>query len=135
MPDNIDQKILRLLKKDSRMSNVAIAKEIGLTEGAVRRRIEKLVEDGTIKSFTINVSSGSEIYAVLMAKANGETKKMMTDISQLTIHADGYEISGEYDGCIVIDAPTMDELDKKIDQIRKLKSVADTRTFISFRRY
>ncbi len=135
MADKTDQRILELLKKDSRLSNVALAKAVGLTEGAVRRRIEKLVEEGTIRRFTIDVSSENQVYGVLMAKAKGETKKMMADISRLGIHLDAYEISGEYDGCIVLDASGMEKLDEKIDRIRQLGSVSDTRTFISFRRW
>ncbi len=133
--DSIDESILSLLKANSRLSNVNIAKKVGLSEGAVRRRIDNLVKDGVIKKFSIEVQLQKSLYAVLMAKARTETKKMMSDISRLSLHLDAYEISGEFDGCIIIDGTNMEEIDNKIDKIRKLKSVSETRTFISFRRY
>ena len=44
--NEIDLKILEILKKNSRTKYVTIGEEIGLTEGAVRRRIEKMMEAG-----------------------------------------------------------------------------------------
>ncbi|MFH1685088.1 MAG: Lrp/AsnC family transcriptional regulator [Candidatus Micrarchaeota archaeon] len=133
--DEKDQKILSLLKKNSKMSNIDISKKLGITEGAVRSRIKKLLDTKTIRRFTIDTSSSSVLFAVLMAKAKTETKKMMEDIHNLAVHFDAYEISGEYDGCIILEAENMEEIDRKIDLIRKLKSVSETRTFISFGRW
>lgn len=135
MKKDKDKEILRLLASDARMSNVEIAKRLGITEGAVRSRIRKLVDSGIIKRFTIEASEGTGSYAVLMAKSKSDTKKMMSDIASLGIHKDAYEISGEYDGCIILHGASVEEIDGKIDRIRRLKSVADTRTHISFRRY
>jgi|SRR5271157_3262373 len=133
--DELDDAIIRELKKNSRASNVEIAKSVGLTEGAVRRRIQQLVDSGAIRRFTVELSSGKEIFAVVMAKARGETKKMMAEIAQLNVARDAYEISGEYDACIIISGADMDEVDSKIDRIRGCKDVADTKTFMSFRHW
>jgi DNA-binding Lrp family transcriptional regulator len=135
MTDALDDKILIELKKNSRASNVEIAKAVKLTEGAVRRRIQQLIDNGTIKRFTLELSSGKEIFAVVMVKAKSETKKMMAEIAKLDIARDAYEISGEYDACIIISGADMGEVDSKIDRIRGCKDVADTKTFMSFRRW
>ncbi|MFN7991370.1 MAG: Lrp/AsnC family transcriptional regulator [Candidatus Micrarchaeia archaeon] len=133
--DETDESIIAALKKDSRASNVSIGKALGITEGAVRWRVARLLRAGIIRSFTIDVSEGANTFAILMVKARGETKKMMSSISSLSVHRDAYEISGEYDGCLIIEGPSVGAIDQKIDSIRKLKEVADTRTFISFRRW
>jgi len=133
--DVVDERIIEMLKKDSRSSNVAIAKALGITEGAVRWRIRKLVENKTIRRFTVEVSGSAATYAILMVKAKGETKRMMAAVSALHVHSDAYEISGEYDGCIVLEGSSVEDIDRKIDVIRKSPEVADTRTFISFGRY
>lgn len=134
-PDLVDEKILELLKKDSRSSNVAIAKRLDLTEGAVRWRIKRMVDKGLIRRFTVETGSGATKFLVLMVKAKAETKKMMAAISELDIHKEAYEISGEFDGCVILEGSSMEDLDSKIDQIRKLKEVADTRTFVSFKQW
>lgn len=133
--DAVDERILEMLKSDSRNSNVLIAKTIGITEGAVRWRIKKMVETGVIRRFTAEVSGGAATFAVLMIKARGETKRMMASIAGLKIHRDAYEISGEYDCCVILEGSSVEDIDQKIDQIRKVKEVADTRTFISFGRW
>ncbi|MBN1170116.1 Lrp/AsnC family transcriptional regulator [Candidatus Micrarchaeota archaeon] len=133
--DETDNKILAILRENSRTSNIEISKRVGLTEGAVRSRIKKLTEDGIIKKFTIKIAEQSAINAVVLLKAKKETKKMMEDVSALGIHQDAYEISGEFDGCIILFASSMEKLDEKIDRIRNLPSVSNTQTFISFRHY
>ncbi|MEW6722418.1 MAG: Lrp/AsnC family transcriptional regulator [Candidatus Micrarchaeota archaeon] len=133
--DDTDRKIIGMLKEDARAGNTSIARALGITEGAVRWRIKRLVGSGAIRRFTIDTSAEAGTFAVLMVKARGETKKMMGAISGLGIQKDAYEISGEFDGCIVIEGSSVEEIDRKVDQVRKLKEVADTRTFVSFRRW
>ncbi|HSB46690.1 MAG TPA: Lrp/AsnC family transcriptional regulator [Candidatus Bilamarchaeum sp.] len=133
--DETDERIIEKLKADSRASNVEIARSLGMTEGAVRWRIKRMADSGLISRFTIELSSGMSNYAVLMVKAKGETKKMMAAVSELKSHRDAYEISGEYDGCVILEGPSVEDIDAKIDKIRKLKEVADTRTYISFKRW
>ena len=134
--DETDMRILAILRKDARESNVAIAAAVGLTEGAVRSRIRRLSERGVIARFTIDVSeAGGGCYGVVMVKARGTTKKMMAEISSLGLHKDAYEISGEYDGCVILNGESIDALDSRIDSLRRLKSVADTKTYVSFKRW
>lgn len=132
--DDLDVKILAILRENSRAPNVEIGRAVGLTEGAVRRRIENLVASRAIEKFTI-ISGGAAYSAVVMLKAKGETKKMMADIARLGIARDAYEISGEHDGCAILEGSTLEELDARIDKLRKLKTVAETRSFISLKRW
>ncbi|MBI4406562.1 Lrp/AsnC family transcriptional regulator [Candidatus Micrarchaeota archaeon] len=132
--DGIDKRILSLLRENSRIKNVEIARQIGLTEGAVRNRIEKMTKTSVIQRFTINTSAGN-FFGVVLLKARGDTKKMMREVSSLGLLQEAFEVSGEFDGCIVIEAPSLEELDKKIDKIRKCMHVADTRTFISVKKW
>ena len=57
MIDNLDKKIIELLKKDSRCPFVEIANQLGVSEGTVRSRVHKMVEEGIIRGFTIKTSS------------------------------------------------------------------------------
>ena len=42
MIDDIDRRILMLLQEDARLSNAALAKEVGLTVSTVHERVKKL---------------------------------------------------------------------------------------------
>ena len=130
-----DAKLIELLKKNSRASNTELAREVGLSEGAVRQRIKSLIERGTIKRFTIETGSAGGNQAVVLVKAKGNTKRMMKQLSGLIGVKHAYEISGSYDACIIITADNMENLDTNIDLIRSIPSVADTRTFISLKEW
>ncbi|HHY10885.1 MAG TPA: Lrp/AsnC family transcriptional regulator [Firmicutes bacterium] len=47
--DELDREIIRLLQTDGRMPFLTIAKELGLAEGTVRRRVAKLLDEGLIR--------------------------------------------------------------------------------------
>jgi DNA-binding Lrp family transcriptional regulator len=74
--DKKDEAILAILRKNARTSNVSIAGKVGLTEGAVRNRVDRLLREGIITRFTVDVTTGSR-FGVVMVKAKGDTKKMM----------------------------------------------------------
>jgi len=46
MIDEKDKKILKMLTKNARIPYTKIAKEIGLSEGAIRKRVETLEKNG-----------------------------------------------------------------------------------------
>jgi Lrp/AsnC family transcriptional regulator for asnA, asnC and gidA len=47
--DETDRLLLELLTKDARRSNVELAREVNLTEGAVRKRLSRLLRDGFVR--------------------------------------------------------------------------------------
>lgn len=51
MLDDADLRILRLLHHDARMSNAAIARDVGLAPSAVFQRIRKLENEGVIRGY------------------------------------------------------------------------------------
>lgn len=51
--DSIDQRILTLLQKDGRLSNVQLAEEVGLSESACLRRVRLLEKNGVIHKYVM----------------------------------------------------------------------------------
>jgi Lrp/AsnC family transcriptional regulator for asnA, asnC and gidA len=52
--DLLDQRIIKLLQKDGRLSNTAIAKEVGTSEGTVRVRLNRLIEEEYIQIVAVS---------------------------------------------------------------------------------
>ena len=46
---DLDQKIIQLLQANGRASHVRIAKDVGLSEATVRRRLQSLIQDEIIR--------------------------------------------------------------------------------------
>jgi len=125
--DKIDKKIIEILKKNAREKYVRIAKEVNLTEGAVRQRVNKMISRDIIKRFTVDL--GTTIEAIVLIKTDPLKTKSITQ--QLTTIFDKiFEVSGEYDIAALVEVDDMDELNYKIDEIRKIKGVIDTNTLI-----
>lgn len=128
--DETDLEILKILKKDAREKYVDIAESVGLTEGAVRRRIGKLTEEGIIKRFTIDTTEEFE-GIVLVETEPTRTSDATAKIKKIATRV--FEVSGNYDIAALIQAYTMDELNRKIDQIRNLSEVLNTNTLVKLK--
>jgi len=128
--DSVDFEVLKILKKDARARYVKIAESIGLTEGAVRRRIKKLAEEGVIKWFTVETTVEFEGIVLVETKPI-RTRDATSKIRKIASRV--FEVSGGYDIAALIQAYTMDELNRKIDEIRKLPEVLNTNTLIKLK--
>ena len=53
--DKTDRQIINVLLKNSKLSNLEIGRQLGLSHDAVRYRVEKLLRDGVIKNFSIDI--------------------------------------------------------------------------------
>lgn len=49
--DEVDIKLLRMLQKDGRITNVELAKRVGLSPPSVLQRVRRLEDNGLIKGF------------------------------------------------------------------------------------
>ncbi len=47
--DELDYKIIDLLQRDGRVPNVELARQLGVSESTIRRRIDRLVNEGYIR--------------------------------------------------------------------------------------
>jgi len=135
MVDEIDDKILRLLEKNARMTYVDIGKEIGLSEGAVRNRVQSLVQEGVIKRFTIEKSTQVGVRALTMIAVNPSIPTF--EISQKVDELRGveriYEVTGEYDIIMVSTGSNIEGINRVIEDIRKINGVEKTNTIIVLR--
>lgn len=51
--DELDLKIIEILQRDGRSSNARIAREVGVSEGTVRRRLRHLIQEDIIKILAV----------------------------------------------------------------------------------
>ena len=133
--DKIDEKIISILKTDSRKAFVEIAQEVGLSESAVRRRVKNLVDSGTIKKFTIEmgVSNKTSAITLISVSPSTDTSKVSEKLKSLKGVDVVYEITGQYDIVAIVSAPTITEINKCIDDVRRIEGVDDTNTVIILR--
>jgi DNA-binding Lrp family transcriptional regulator len=130
--DETDEKIIRILQADSRRAFVEIAHEIGLSESAVRRRVKNLVDSGVIRRFTIELGASDKTSAIslISVSSTADTSAVSARLMKLLGVEVVYEITGQYDIAAIIAGPAIAEINKCIDDIRKIEGVSDTNTVI-----
>ncbi len=133
--DKIDEKIIDFLKSDSRESFVDIGKKLKLSESAVRRRVKNLVDNGTIKKFTVEVDDVNNTSAIVLISVDSamDTSKVSSKITKLEGIKTVYEITGQYDITAIISAPSINDINSCIDALRKIQGVIDSNSVIILR--
>ncbi|HHL41675.1 AsnC family transcriptional regulator [Candidatus Bathyarchaeota archaeon] len=135
MVDEIDEKIMELLEENSRMTYVEIGNSVGLSEGAVRNRIQSLVTDKVIKRFTIEkaISHGVRALTMIAVEPGVPTFEVSKKVNQLEGVERIYEVTGEYDIVMVSNGNNIEAINKVIEDIRKIPGVEKTNTIIVLR--
>jgi Lrp/AsnC family transcriptional regulator of lysine biosynthesis len=133
--DDKDNRILKILKSDGRAGYGAIGEKVGLSEGAVRKRIKALVDTSVIRKFTvkIGVAEGAEAITLLATNPSFPTQEVSKKIRQIPNVETVYEVTGEYDIITVISGMNVVEVNECIEKIRRVEGIMKTNTMIVLR--
>lgn len=132
--DDLDRKILQILKANARESFVHIAEALGTSEGTIRARIKRLTDEGIIRKFTVQ-TAGSNIKAMIEVRI--ETNVNSSAVSSQIATWEGvervWEVTGEQDIVVVVDVESTAELNDIVDRIRMFKETQATRSRLILR--
>ncbi len=135
--DEIDQKILSILRIDGRTSYREIARSVGLSEAAVRKRISNMIRRGVIRRFSVEYVLNDEARALVLIKTAPPTKT--PGVAERIRSIDGveavYEITGEHDIAVLVRGRGVGFINRCIDAIRSIDGVVSTYTMIILRAY
>ena len=81
--DIVDCKMIKLLQKDGRISNTEIAKKIGISEGTVRTRLNRLIKEEYIQIVAVSNPMKLGFNIVGGIRIHVETHKMEHVIREL----------------------------------------------------
>ena len=131
--DDVAKAIIEQLQQDGRRSYASIGKEVGLSEAAVRQRVQRLTDSGVMQvvavtdplqlGFARQAMVGIEVSGALDPVADALTA--MDEVDYVVITAGTYDILAE----VVCES---DErlLELISDKIRRIHGVARTETFM-----
>jgi DNA-binding Lrp family transcriptional regulator len=133
--DDKDRQILHILKADGRAGYNHIGNKVGLSEGAVRKRIKNLLDLGVIRKFTakISVKEGAEAITLLATNPAFPTEEVSERIRCIPNVETIYEVTGEYDIVAVIGGMNVVEVNECIEKIRLVEGIMKTNTMIVLR--
>jgi len=127
--DELDRRILNILRRDARTPYTEIAEEVGTSEGTVRNRVERMTEEDVIERFTVSTRTGNvkamiEV-GVAVDVSTGEVADRMADWDEVDFV---WMVSGEEDIVLVVDAADTQGVNELITQARELEEVDATKT-------
>ena len=133
--DEVDRQIIKLLKSDARAGYGEIGAKVGLSEGAVRKRIKTLTDGAVIRKFTVKiaVAEGAQAITLLATNPAFPTQEVSKEIQAIPNVETVYEVTGEYDIVAVISGMNVTEVNECIEKIRRVNGIMKTNTMIVLR--
>jgi len=132
-PDDVSKAIIEQLQEDGRRPYATIGKAVGLSEAAVRQRVQKLVESGVMQIVAVTdpMQVGFARQAMVAISATGDidgiTKRLaaIPEVVYLVVIAGSFDVLAEI---VVTDDDHLLELIN--EQIRTIPGVLRTETFL-----
>ena len=133
--DALDSEIIGILQNDGRASNAGIAREVGVSEGTVRRRLKRLVDEDFIKVVALinHRRLGYSSEAIVGIQVDPSIVDQVADAVSMLVEVSWVVVTtGAYDIFVWVEAHSAEELG--IFLRRKLgviSGVRRTETFVN----
>mgnify|MGYP000429194323 CR=1 FL=1 len=131
--DDVSKAIIEQLQEDGRRSYAEIGKAVGLSEAAVRQRVQKLTDAGVMQVVAVTdpMQLGFYRQAMIGLRCSGDTRAIADKLASLeavdyvVLTAGSFDIMAE-----VVCESDEDLINLLNEQIRKLEGVVSTETFV-----
>jgi DNA-binding Lrp family transcriptional regulator len=133
--DDLDRQILAALGENARASFGALGEQVGLSAPAVKRRVDRLVDDGVIRAFTVvvddeAVGAGTEAFVELYCRSRTNPNDIREMVAGLPAIVEAYTVTGEADALLHIKTASPGELEAVVEQVRAHQNAERTKTTI-----
>ena len=133
LDDDVSKAIIEQLQEDGRRPYAAIGKAVGLSEAAVRQRVQRLLDGGVMQIVAVTdpLQVGFTRQAMIGIRAEGDTQLVadrlaeMPEVDYVVITAGGFDLLVE-----VVCEDDDHLLDLVSTRIRTMPGVVSTETFV-----
>ena len=134
--DDVSKAIIEQLQQDGRRSYAAIGKVVGLSEAAVRQRVQRLIESGVMQIVAVTdpMMLGFRRTAMIGLKAEGDLRTVANDIAAIPEVSYVVVVSGSFDLLMEVVCEDDDHLLALLnDKVRAIAGVRSTESFTYLR--
>jgi Lrp/AsnC family transcriptional regulator, regulator for asnA, asnC and gidA len=131
--DDVSKAIIEQLQQDGRRSYAAIGKVVGLSEAAVRQRVQRLIEGGVMQVVAVTdpLELGFARQAMVGIRVTGPLDPVADKIAELEEVDYVVVTAGSYDLLVEVVCESDEHLLEVIsDKIRRISGVDATETFM-----
>jgi Lrp/AsnC family transcriptional regulator for asnA, asnC and gidA len=130
--DDLSKQIIEQLQQDGRRSYASIGKAVGLSEAAVRQRVQRLIDVGAMQIVAVTdpMTLGFPRQTMVGIRCGGDLERVakhlagMEEIDYVVITA------GSFDLLIEVVCEDDDQLLEILGRVRSIPSVTTTETFV-----
>ncbi len=136
--DDTDKALIEALQRDGRMPYTKLAEHVGLSEAAVRQRVQRLIESGVtqIVAVTDPMTVGFRRIAMIGLNVEGDTRAVADAIAAIPEIDYVVLVSGSFDVLLEVVCEDDDHLLGLLnDKIRAIPGVRSTESFTYLRLY
>jgi DNA-binding Lrp family transcriptional regulator len=132
MRDEMDMRLIGLLRHDARRSLSSLADELSLSRATVRARMERLERDGEILGYTVILRAETiemPVRGLMMIEVEGRaTARVIEEMSGLAQVAAIHTTNGRWDLIAEIATEDLSALDGVLRRIRLIAGVTGSET-------
>lgn len=131
--DDVSKSIIEQLQTDGRRSYAEIGKAVGLSEAAVRQRVQKLTDSGVMQVVAVTdpMQLGFYRQAMIGIRVSGDTTIVAAELGKLAAVDYIVLTAGSFDILVEVVCENDDDLIALLNKkIRGIDGVASTETFV-----
>jgi DNA-binding Lrp family transcriptional regulator len=130
--DNLDEKLVTLLRHNGRRSISDLAMETGASRATVRARIERMEENGTITGYTVILRADTveaAIRGIMMIEIEGHvTDRVIRTLGGFPEISEIHSTNGRWDLIVELSAATLSDFDAVLRRIRLVPGITGSET-------
>ena len=130
--DDLDRKIVTLLRGNGRRSVSDLALETGASRATVRGRIERMEQDGTILGYTVMLRADAledVVRGVMMIEIEGHvTDRVIRTLGGFPEVSQIHTTNGRWDLLVELSAASLAEFDAVLRKIRLVPGITGSET-------
>jgi Lrp/AsnC family transcriptional regulator for asnA, asnC and gidA len=136
--DDVSKGIIEQLQKDGRMPYAAIGKAVGLSEAAVRQRVQRLLDSGVMQIVAVTdpLQLGFARQAMIGIHAEGDLEPIAEELGRMPEVDYVIVTAGSFDLIVEVVCESDDHLLELLSKrIRSLPAVRSTESFVYLKLY
>ncbi len=135
--DETDRAIVAILQRDGRTPFTSIAHEIGLSEGAIRKRVQRLTESGYMQVVAVTdpMGLGDRRVALIGVRIDGRTETVAARIGEIAAVEYLVATAGRYDLMFEVIVDSEQHLLDLLSDLRERTDVVEVEAFPCLKLY
>ena len=133
--DEIDRQIVAWLQQDGRASFREIGSDVGLSAPAVKRRVDRLLDQGVITGFRAVVDPRAigwtaEAFIAIFCEGRTSPDRIRTAVAKHPEVVGAYTVTGDHDALLHVRVQDTTHLEAVLERVRSEPFISQTRSLV-----